>query len=150
MELAIIGVMLIVTYLTGRAIEKRHYVSILKREKELLGIPVLTGKWEDLIQDNEEGKLLTGSVVIGSSYFKTFAFNLRNLLGGRVKSYEDLLDRGRRESLLRLKEKAKSWGADRVVNLRYETTSIGGNEKGGSLPCAEIFVYGTAIKKSLS
>ena len=49
--------------------------------------------------------------------------------GGRVTSYESLLDRARRESLLRMKQQASSMGAVMVFNVKYETASIEGRRQ---------------------
>ena len=70
---------------------------------------------------------------------------LRNILGGRVVAYESLLDRGRREALLRVKEQAIAWGATEILNVRYETSTIGGNNQKG-IAAIEVIAYGTAIR----
>ncbi|MEA5470563.1 YbjQ family protein [Spirulina sp. 06S082] len=70
---------------------------------------------------------------------------MTELSGGRVTVYETLLDRARRESLLRLKEEAIAWGATQVLNVRYETATIGNSSKQG-VASLEVIVYGTAIR----
>jgi len=67
---------------------------------------------------------------------------LINIFGGRVSSYESLLDRGRREAILRMKESAK--GASEIVNVRIETSSISKNDNRG-IGSIEVYAYGTAI-----
>jgi uncharacterized protein YbjQ (UPF0145 family) len=62
-----------------------------------------------------EGILVSGHVVIAQDYFKSFLASLVNITGGRVTSYESLLDRGRREALCRMRESAKAWGCDQIV-----------------------------------
>jgi uncharacterized protein YbjQ (UPF0145 family) len=66
---------------------------------------------------------------------------LRNLVGGRFRSYETLMERARREAVLRLKEDARRKGAKLVVCLRFETTTI----TGGWAPSMEVMAYGTAL-----
>ena len=66
---------------------------------------------------------------------------LVNFFGGAVVSYESLLDRGRREALLRMKKQASALGAEYVFNIKYETTSLGG----GRLASIEVLAYGTAL-----
>ena len=66
-----------------------------------------------------EAALFLGSVVVSADYFKMFASALRSLVGGRVIVYESVLDRGRREAILRMKEQAIAWGATQVVNVRF-------------------------------
>jgi uncharacterized protein YbjQ (UPF0145 family) len=82
--------------------------------------------------------------VISVDYFKRFLAALRNLFGGRVTSYESLLDRARRESLLRMKEQAAALGAAMVFNVKYETASIS-KGRGNSIGSIEVLAYGTAL-----
>ncbi|MEM1369851.1 MAG: heavy metal-binding domain-containing protein [Cyanobacteria bacterium P01_H01_bin.15] len=56
-----------------------------------------------------------------------------------------MVDRGRREALLRMKAEAMEWGASQIVNVRFETSNIGG-QTGGGLAAVEIMAYGTAIR----
>ena len=56
-------------------------------------------------------------------------------------SYESLLDRGRREAMLRMKKQASALGADYVFNVKYETMAVGG----GRLASIEVLAYGTAL-----
>ena len=74
--------------------ERRHLASISAREKPLQGIRVNTSKH---IPDCEpEGcTLLIGSVVVAHDYFRTLIIFLRRLIGGNIKPYERLVQRGR-------------------------------------------------------
>jgi uncharacterized protein YbjQ (UPF0145 family) len=85
-----------------------------------------------------------GSTVVSVDYFKRFLAALRNLFGGRVISYESLLDRARRESLLRMKEQAEELGASMVFNIKYETASIS-KGRGNTIGSIEVLAYGTAL-----
>jgi uncharacterized protein YbjQ (UPF0145 family) len=127
-----------VGYFVGTMVEKKHYHSIQKRETKFLYLPAVTSK--NLLDENtmiENAQLVYSSVVVSTDYFKLVLAGLRNLLGGEVTAYETLLDRGRREAVLRLKE--QSWGANIILNLRIETSQI--NEMGS----IEVLAYGTAI-----
>ena len=87
-----------------------------------------------------------GSVVIGSDYFKTFAAGIRQVFGGNVGTFETLLDRARREAILRMKEQAVGLKASKIINMRLETSSIGSNKQGkGGLPSVEVHAYATAV-----
>ncbi|MBP0018658.1 MAG: heavy metal-binding domain-containing protein [Cyanobacteria bacterium SBLK] len=125
--------------------EKQHYESIRKRERQTLQLPVINFGCKQPLPDAKEARLFVGEVVISPDAFKTFVLALRNLVGGRVTVYESLLDRARRESLLRLKEQAIEWGATQVLNVRYETATIGNSSKKG-VASLEVIVYGTAIR----
>jgi uncharacterized protein YbjQ (UPF0145 family) len=88
--------------------------------------------------------MVTGSVVISVDYFKRFVAGLRKLVGGRVTTYETLLDRARREAILRMKERAKDLGAYIVFNVKIETASISKGRK-QTVGSVEVLAYGTAL-----
>lgn len=134
-------------YGAGTWVEKRHYASIVRRESQLLGLPVVTGSEVFANRAIEGARLVTGSVVISIDYFKRLLAILRNIFGGPVKSYESLIDRARREAILRMKEAAHTQGADIVVNLRLETAAIGrsANQK-RQIGSVEAIAYGTALR----
>jgi len=131
-------------YLFGQYFERKHYRSIIRREKETLNCPLLTMKTipNDLKSCN--ARLVTGNVVISVDYFKRFLAGLRALAGGRIKSYETLIDRARREAILRMKEQAIDRGAVVVTNVRIETSSISKGRK-RAIGSIEVLAYGTAI-----
>ena len=104
---------IVIALITGTTVEKRHYRSIDKREKRLGKIPLLNGKKYPKDKPVAESRLVSGSVVISYDYFKRFLAGLRQIFGGEVKSYVSLLDRGRREAILRMKEKCPE--ADLIV-----------------------------------
>jgi uncharacterized protein YbjQ (UPF0145 family) len=81
--------------------------------------------------------------VISVDYFKRLLAGLRNIFGGRVKSYESLIDRARREALLRMK--AMAGDATVIVNVRIETATIGRQSRRKSTACLEAVAYGTAL-----
>jgi uncharacterized protein YbjQ (UPF0145 family) len=85
-----------------------------------------------------------GSVVVGEDYFNSMLAVLQKLVGGRLKSYETLLDRARREAVLRMKEEARQQGASMVVNVKFQTFSIPGRNP-NSLRAVEVLAYGTAL-----
>ena len=140
--------LLVLGYVAGRRSERIHYVDIRARERSLVELPALTlsrvlAQWEA-----ERAEMVTGVVVISLDYFKRFVAGLRGLVGGRVKAYEPLLDRGRREAMLRMKEQARDRGYDAVINVRLETSRLAsGGANGKGTAGVEILAYGTAIKR---
>jgi len=139
--------LLVLGYFSGSYLEKRHYKSIQARERKTIHVPIITFGAKQPIPDAQEAKLFVGSVVVSIDYFKMISAALRNLVGGRVTVYETLLDRGRREALLRMKEDAMAWGANQILNLRLETATIGGRSgDNNSLGSIEVIAYGTGIK----
>ena len=143
-ELIFFLVLVMLGYLAGTFAEKRHYKSIQTREHQLLNLPAVTLKELALDQQCRVKQivLVTGCTVISVDYFKRFAAGLRDFFGGNVVSYESLLDRARREAILRMKAQAK--GADIILNTRLETSSINQGAK-NTVICVEVLAYGTAI-----
>lgn len=142
-NLIFLAVLISCGYFFGRHAEKKHYRSIIERENNILSLPLTSSKYP--LGDKEkvqQARLVHGCVVISVDYFKRVLASLRNIFGGNVQSYETLLDRARREALLRLKESCSD--ADEIINLRIETSSI---SKGGDnrIGCVEVLAYGTAI-----
>ncbi len=132
-------------YLIGQYLEKRHYRSIIHREEAMRRIPVFATR--HLPEDLEPGTkttLVIGSVVISVDYFKRFLAGLRALVGGRIKSYESLIDRARREAILRAQDQARRKGASMVFNLKLETASISKGAK-DTVGSVEVLAYATAI-----
>ena len=134
---------IVVALITGSVLEKRHYRSIDLRERQYGQLPLLTGKQYPPERPIAEARFVSGSVVISYDYFKRFLAGLRMIFGGEVKSYVSLLDRGRREAILRMKETCSQ--ADLIVNMRVETSSISKGHKKRRLGAVEVFAYGTAI-----
>lgn len=127
----------------GSLAEKRHYRSIIAREAQYRHIVVLPQRFPR-VSNVRESLLVTGSVVISVDYFKRFLASLRMIFGGRLGSYESLLDRARREAVLRLQAQADALNAAYVYNLKFETSSISKGEK-NHIGSIEVLVYGTAL-----
>lgn len=143
-DLIVIVVLLGLGYGFGRWAEQRHYQSIFRREKMLRKILLIASKRPPEDMAIKEACLVTGSVVISIDYFKRFLATLRNLVGGRVRTYETLLDRARRESILRMKEQARKIGATMIFNVKFETSSISKGSK-DAIGSVEVLSYGTAL-----
>ncbi|MEM6902419.1 MAG: YbjQ family protein [Pseudomonadota bacterium] len=131
-------------YAIGSFVEKRHYKSIYRREEELQPVLVISSKYLPESDMVPRITLVRGSAVISIDYFKRFIAGLRKIFGGSLGTYESLIDRSRREAILRMKEEAKAVGATAIFNVRMETSSVfkGGENSVGSI---EVLAYGTAI-----
>ena len=144
-QILIVIVLVTLGYFFGRRAESKHFKSLIEREKVMNSLPAMASRMPP--QDGKyEQTLVSGNVVIANDYFKTFVAGLRNLFGGKIRTYETLLDRARREAVLRMKEQAKALGAELIFNVKYETSSISGNDS-RKLPIIEVHAYGTALKK---
>lgn len=144
-QILIVVVLVSLGYFFGRRAEQKHFKSLIEREQVMNQLPAMASRLPP--QDGHyEQRLVSGNVVIANDYFKTFVAGLRNLFGGKISSYETLLDRGRREAVLRMKDQAKELGAELVFNVKYETSSISGQDR-KKMPIIEVHAYGTALKK---
>ncbi len=148
-ELLITMVILVVllggTYLIGHTVERRHLRRLEAAERELGDILLSDMKTLPPNWQAANPCLVVGQVVIATDYFKTFAAGLRNLIGGRVRSYETLVERARREAIVRMLREARRAGANVVWNMRLATSTIQGkqaNKPGG----VEVMAYGTAMQ----
>jgi uncharacterized protein YbjQ (UPF0145 family) len=83
--------------------------------------------------------VVTGSTVRAKHIGRDFMASLKNLVGGELKGYTELLHEARQEALDRMSEQARSIGANAVVNVRFSTSSV-------AQGAAELFAYGTAVR----
>lgn len=134
---------LAVGYSVGRIAESRHYKSIREREKGFRHIPAVTFKSLDDPRPVREARLALGAVVVSVDHYKRFLMFFRKIFGGEIRSYSPLVDRGRREALLRMKESCPD--ADLYLNCRLETSTIHSG-KGKATGCVEVVAYSTAVK----
>lgn len=90
-------------------------------------------------QITEHLDVVYGSTVRSKHVGKDLFAGLKNIVGGELTAYTELLEESRQEAVDRMVVKAEALGADAVVGLRFSTSSIA---QGAS----ELFVYGTAVK----
>lgn len=143
-QVLLVVLLLVLGYGFGRLAERRHYRSILRREDALGDLIVVCSKTLPESAGAPTTRLVMGSVVVSVDYFKRFVAQLRMIFGGRVHTYESLVDRARREALLRMQAEAAALGATMIFNARFETSSISkGQDK--SVGSVEVLAYGTAV-----
>jgi uncharacterized protein YbjQ (UPF0145 family) len=82
--------------------------------------------------------VVQGSTVRAKHAGKDILAGLKNIVGGELKGYTELLQEARDEATERMVQQAKSVGANAILNVRYTTTSI-------TMGAAEILAYGTAV-----
>ena len=144
-QLTVFAVLLLVGLLFGRAAEKRHFKELAQKELILRNVLVFSEKRLPEGQAFRRGTLVVGSVVIAEDYFKRVAASLKSLVGGRLTAYESLMDRGRREAIVRMKEEARKLGASMVLNVQFETARLSEDRGQQVLFSAEFIAYGTAL-----
>jgi uncharacterized protein YbjQ (UPF0145 family) len=83
--------------------------------------------------------LVRANVVRAKHIGNDIIAGLKNVVGGELKEYTDMLSESREIAIKRMENKAKELGADAVINVRFMTSAIAGG-------AAEIMAYGTAVK----
>ena len=83
--------------------------------------------------------LVSGSTVRAKHIGRDIAAGLKNLVGGELKGYTELLSDSRSEATSRMMEEARALGANAIVNVRFATSSV-------AQGAAELFAYGTAVR----
>lgn len=83
--------------------------------------------------------LAQGSTVRAKHAGKDFLAGLKNIVGGELKAYTELMKEARDEAVKRMVDEARSMGANAVLNVRFTTTSI-------TMGAAEILAYGSAVQ----
>ena len=99
----------------------------------VVNTPTIPGKQIEAIS------LVTGVCIQSRHIGKDIGSSFRNLVGGEMKAYVEMLNQAKEEAIQRMIESAQQLGADAVVNVRFSSSSI---VQGG----AEILVAGTAVK----
>lgn len=82
--------------------------------------------------------LVQGSSVRAKHIGRDFMAGLKNIFGGELRGYTELLQESREEATNRMLAQAKAVGANAVLNVRFSTSSV-------ATGAAELFVYGTAV-----
>lgn len=82
--------------------------------------------------------LVQGSTVRAKHAGRDLMAGLKNIVGGELKGYTELLNESRQEALNRMVQQAESVGANAVINVRFSTSSIAAG-------AAELMAYGTAV-----
>jgi uncharacterized protein YbjQ (UPF0145 family) len=83
--------------------------------------------------------VVSGSTVRAKHVGRDIMASFRNLVGGELKAYTELLTEAREDALARMTAQAESLGANAVVNVRFSTSSV-------AQGAAELFAYGTAVQ----
>lgn len=128
----------LIGWLVGRGIERKHLLALDEEEQRLGHIRTDISRFK---QSAEPGQLISSNVVISHDYFKFVIATIQNFFGGRLTTYETVIDRARREAVVRLKREAEKIGATEIQGLRLCTSELG--MQGGMV---EVFAYGTAIQ----
>ena len=83
--------------------------------------------------------IVSGSTVRARHIGSDMAAGFKNIVGGELKGYTQLLNDSRQQAIERMVQQAQQLGANAVVNIRFSTSSI-------TQGAAELYVYGTAVR----
>jgi uncharacterized protein YbjQ (UPF0145 family) len=83
--------------------------------------------------------VVSGSSVRAKHVGRDIAASFKNIFGGELKGYTELLSESRDEAMERMVAQAKSLGANAILNVRFSTSSVAAG-------AAELYVYGTAVR----
>ncbi len=82
--------------------------------------------------------MVSGNTVRSKHAGRDIMAGIKNIFGGELKGYTELLNESREEAMERMKQQAQAIGANAILNVRFSTSSI-------SAGASELFVYGTAV-----
>ncbi len=136
-------VLIVIGKVVGSTLERRHFESIAAREAAFRDQPALSTKTADAPGAIRSAALAVGSVVVSVDHFKRFVSGFRMLVGGEVRSYATLIDRARREAVLRMKESQPN--AHAYLNTRLVTSTISSTSGDEGTGTIEVVAYGTAV-----
>ena len=137
-QLIIFLILFSIGWAFGRHIERKHLNELVEKEQQFAHIRIDTNRFAT---SDQLGHFISSNVVISHDYFKYVLATVQNFFGGRLTSYESVVDRARREAIVRLKLEAEKHGATHIACMRLATTEMG--MQGGMV---EVFAYGTAIQ----
>ncbi len=145
----IIGLLLMLGLVIGGANERSHFAAIRQREAQLSYMQVTNLKsFFAPVAAEPNAQMVVGHAVITADYLKSFFAGFRKLFGGELGSFNPLLERARREAILRMMEEAARSRCNAVCNLRVEATNIYGiqNKKNNQMVAIAVLASGTAYR----
>jgi len=104
---------LIIGGIWGRIGQQRHFKHMDKAEESLSDIILFNSKPKNLV-NAQQAIFVQGNVVMSIDYFRFFLGSWRNMLGGKVSTFQINLERGRREAIIRMRQMAEGADENRV------------------------------------
>ncbi len=148
-DLAFTIILLICGYVVGKRREQRHLRELDRREAELAAMPAVPMAEIAGGERPERIALVEGSVVVSIDYFKRVLSSFLQIFGGRIDAYAVVVQRARREALLRMKEDAQARGLNAVICVRLETSRLASSGRNGKGTAGiEVHAFGTGISMS--
>jgi len=139
MGLGIPLVLVLLALITGNLLRRNHLKRLVEAEARLAGVVLSSSAGPVPAGEGVASIPVAGEVVLAADFWLMLRAALRSLVGGRVSALEEVLERARREALVRLQAQAAAMDARLVLNLRVETARLGN-------AMVEVLAYGTAIR----
>ncbi len=114
-QLVIFLILFSIGWAFGRHIERKHLNELLEKEQQFAHIRIDTNRFAT---SDQLGHFISSNVVISHDYFKYVLASIKNVLGGRLTSYKSMVERARREAIIRLKQQAHNGGASHIMGVR--------------------------------
>jgi len=108
-------------------------------EQKVQGILVVNTETIPGMMITETFGVVSGSTVRAKNVLRDVTQGLRNVVGGELVKYTELLEESRQEAIGRMVAEAMSRGATAIVNVRFATSAV-------TAGASELFAYGTAVK----
>ena len=138
--------LLTIGYVAGSMSEKGHLKRLARKERELSYVTITDLRhYQPGAVAERHAEMVIGEVVIATDYWKTLLAKIKKLFGGELGSYLSLMERARREAIVRVLQEAREKGHNAVCNVRLITADIGGttaNAKGAAM--VAIMAWATA------
>jgi uncharacterized protein YbjQ (UPF0145 family) len=137
--------LLIIAWFTGSAVERSHFRSLALRESQVSSTLVTDLRSFPLAGTQPKPpKIVVAEVVIATDYLKSFLAALRKIIGGEMRSYLKLVERARREAILRVVEEARQQGYTAVCNIRLDSSDVAGTANRRGAAMVTLIASGTA------
>ena len=141
-------ILLALGFAVGGITDRRHRARLTEREATHAGMLLTNLRAPPGVgPEGEGGVIVNAEVVIAADYFKSFIAKLVKIIGGEMKTYRSLMERARREAIVRLVEQAREQGYQGLCNIRMETADIGGgatSKKNSPAAMVAVLAWGTA------
>ncbi len=119
----------------GRAMAPSVYLLAERKERVVIIVNTETVPGREITAFHG---LVQGNTIRAKHVGRDIGAALKNLVGGELKAYTELLTEARREAIDRMIAQAEALGANAIVNVRFTTSSVAGG-------AAELYAYGTAV-----
>lgn len=126
--------LLLLGWIVGGSVERKHFAALDAGEthyRQMLVTQIKSFPCCDpaALHQGLEPRMICAEVVISSDYLKSYLGSWKKLFGGEIRGFQKLIERARREALLRLQQQATELGYNALCNVRLETADLAGRSQ---------------------